>query len=89
LDNVVTNNFIEWAEEIHQQILNREAAMQLLRKDIIVLSKTIVQKKSFIYFDENKYTKMISRYKEQLTYLDNEFKTWSKDISDKFESIID
>jgi len=89
LDKVVTNNFIEWAEEIHQQILNREAAMQLLRKDIIVLSKTIVQKKSFIYFDENKYTKMISRYKEQLTYLDNEFKTWSKVISEKFESIID
>jgi hypothetical protein len=27
LDNVVSNLFIAWAEEIHQQILNREAAL--------------------------------------------------------------
>lgn len=89
LGKVVTNNFIEWAEEIHQQILNREAAMQLLRKDVKALSKTIVQKKSVIYFADNKYLKMITKYKEQINYLKNEFKIWSKDISDKFESIID
>ena len=41
LDNVVPHHFIDWAEEIHQQILNREAALQLLRKDIIALKKTI------------------------------------------------
>ena len=89
LGKVVTNNFIEWAEEIHQQILNREAAMQLLRKDVKALSKTIVQKKSVIYFADNKYLKMITKYKEQINYLKNEFKIWSKDISEKFESIID
>jgi len=53
LDNVVSNLFIAWAEEIHQQILNREAALQLLRKDIIALRKTIALKKSVIYFIEN------------------------------------
>ena len=89
LDNVVSNLFIAWAEEIHQQILNREAAMQLLRKDVKALSKTIVQKKSVIYFADNKYLKMITKYKEQINYLKNEFKIWSKDISEKFESIID
>ena len=35
LDKAVLNNYIDWAEEIHQQILNRETAIQLLRKDII------------------------------------------------------
>ena len=53
LDNVVSTLFINWAEDIHQQILNREAAVQLLRKDIIALKKTIVQKKSVIYFFDN------------------------------------
>ena len=57
LDNVVSNLFIAWAEEIHQQILNREAALQLLRKDIIALRKTIALKKSVIYFAEKSVCK--------------------------------
>jgi hypothetical protein len=88
LDKVVTNNFIEWAEEIHQQILNREAAMQLLRKDIFALKKTIVQKKSVIYFFDNQYVKMITKYKEQVGYLQNEFNIWSKATAEKFDSIV-
>jgi hypothetical protein len=45
LDNVVSTLFINWAEDIHQQILNREAALQLLRKDIIALKKNNSPKK--------------------------------------------
>ena len=52
LDNVVSTPFINWAEDIHQQILNREAAVQLLRKDIIALKKSIVQKKIDYVFKE-------------------------------------
>jgi hypothetical protein len=88
LGKVVTNNFIEWAEEIHQQILNREAALQLLRKDIIALKKTILQKKSVIYFFDNQYVKMITKYKEQIAYLQNEFNIWSKATAEKFDSIV-
>ena len=88
LDNVVSTPFINWAEDIHQQILNREAAVQLLRKDIIALKKTIVQKKSVIYFFDNQYVKMITKYKEQVGYLQNEFIIWSKATAEKFDSIV-
>lgn len=88
LDNVVSNHIIDWAEDIHQQILNREAAVQLLRKDIIALKKTIVQKKSVIYFFDNQYVKMITKYKEQVGYLQNEFNKWSKATAEKFDSIV-
>jgi hypothetical protein len=88
LDNVVSNQFIAWAEEIHQQILNREAALQLLRKDIISLKKTIVQKKSIIYFVDNQYVKLITKYKEQIAYLENEFKLWAKVTAEKFDTIV-
>ena len=88
LDNVVSTLFINWAEDIHQQILNREAAVQLLRKDIIALKKTIVQKKSVIYFFDNQYVKIITKYKEQVGYLQNEFNIWSKATAEKFDSIV-
>jgi predicted oxidoreductase (fatty acid repression mutant protein) len=88
LDNVISNHIINWAEDIHQQILNREAAVQLLRKDIIALKKTIVQKKSVIYFFDNQYVKMITKYKEQMAYLQNEFNIWSKATAEKFDSIV-
>jgi hypothetical protein len=88
LDNVVSTHFINWAEDIHQQILNREAAVQLLRKDIIALKKTIVQKKLVIYFFDNQYVKMITKYKEQMAYLQNEFNIWSKATAEKFDSIV-
>lgn len=88
LDNSLSNQFIEWAEEIHQQILNREVALLLLRKDIKVLRNTITLKKVVIYFVQNQYVKLISKYKEQITYLENEFKYWSKTTSEKFDAII-
>jgi hypothetical protein len=88
LDNEVSIPFINCAEDIHQQILNREAAVQLLRKDIIALKKTIMQKKSIIYFIDNPYVKMITKYKEQVGYLQNEFIIWSKATAEKFDSIV-
>ena len=88
LDNVVSNLFIAWAEEIHQQILNREVALQLLRKDIIALRKTIALKKSVIYFAENQYVKLIAKFNDQIVYLDNEFSIWSKATVEKFALIV-
>jgi hypothetical protein len=68
--------------------LNREAAVQILRKVIIALKKTIIQKKSIIYFIDNPYVKMITKYKEQVGYLQNEFNIWSKATAEKFDSIV-
>lgn len=82
LDNAVPVHFIDWAEELYQQILNREAALHLLRNDIIAL------KKSVTYFFDNQNEKLINKFKEQVAYLDNEFKSWTKKTSEKFDSIV-
>ena len=50
--------------------------------------KTIVQKKSIIYFVDNQYVKLITKYKEQIAYLENEFKLWAKVTAEKFDSIL-
>jgi predicted oxidoreductase (fatty acid repression mutant protein) len=47
-----------------------------------------VQKKSVIYFFDNQYVKMITKYKEQMAYLQNEFNIWSKATAEKFDSIL-
>ncbi|MGI9138325.1 MAG: hypothetical protein ACR2IM_04725 [Sediminibacterium sp.] len=88
LDNTVSSQFIDWAEELHQQILNREAALQLLRKDIIALKKSIMIKKSIIYFIGNQYVKLITKFKEQIAYLENEYNNWSQTTSEKFDTIL-
>jgi len=87
LDKAVLNNYIDWAEEIHQQILNRETAIQLLRKDIIALKKVITLKKSSIIFADTIYHKSLEKFKEQISYLENEFKNWSQMTNAKFETI--
>ncbi len=87
LDKTVLNNFIEWAEELHQQILNRETAILLLRKDMITLKKAITLKKSIIIFADTPYHKSLEKFKEQVTYLENEFNNWAKCTNEKFETI--
>lgn len=87
LDKAVLNNYIDWAEEIHQQILNRETAIQLLRKDIIALKKVITLKKSSIIFADTIYHKSLEKFKIQISYLENEFKNWSQMTNAKFETI--
>jgi hypothetical protein len=86
LGNLVSTHFVVWAEEIHQQMLNREDAIALLRKDIIMFKKTIVLKKSVIYFTGNQFVKMITKYKEQLVYLVIEFNRWSKVTNERFDT---
>ena len=39
LENLVLNDFIIWAEDLQLQILNREAAVRLLKNDILILKK--------------------------------------------------
>ena len=36
LENLVLNDFIIWAEDLQLQILNREAALRLLKNDILL-----------------------------------------------------
>jgi hypothetical protein len=87
LDKSLLNNYIEWAEEIHQQILNRETAIQLLRKDMSSLKKAITLKKSIIIFADTPYHKSLEKFKEQVSYLENEFNHWAQFTNEKFQTI--
>ena len=87
LDKAVLNNYIDWAEELHQQIFNRETAIQLLRKDLITLKKAITLKKSSIIFTDTTYHKSLEKFKEQITYLENEYYHWAQMTNTKFETI--
>ena len=46
LENFVMNDFIIWAEDLQLQILNREAALRLLKNDILILKKGVKASKS-------------------------------------------
>jgi hypothetical protein len=69
IDAMVESKIIFWAEEIQQQILNREVALQLIKKDFLVYkaSKTL---------DEQK----LKKDKQQLGYLEQEFIQWKHAI---------
>jgi hypothetical protein len=73
-DNIDDTFHIQWAEEMQQQILNRESALQLINKDISALkvSKTIDQA-------------LLKKDKQQVNYLENEFIQWKHTIDQKID----
>lgn len=76
LDIIDEASWIEWAEDMQQQILNREAALYLLKKDIQKLkSKKLVD------------TIEVKKQKLQLNYLENEFLTWKQEVDLKLDSV--
>jgi hypothetical protein len=68
--------WIEWAEEMQQQILNREAALHLLKKDIQKLKG-----RKLVDIVE------VKKQKQQLNYLENEFLTWKQVIDQKLDTV--
>lgn len=69
-------SWIEWAEEMQQQILNREAALHLLKMDIQKLKG-----RKLVDIVE------VKKQKQQLNYLENEFLTWKQVIDQKLDTV--
>ena len=86
LENLVLNDFIIWAEELQLQILNREAAVRLLKLDVLQLKKGVKASKSANNIVEAKLVTEYKKYKLQVVYLENEFITWKSDVNEKFEA---
>ncbi len=76
LDIFEEASWIEWAEEMQQQILNREAALHLLKMDIQKLKG-----KKLVDIVE------VKKQKQQLNYLENEFLTWKQVIDQKLDTV--
>lgn len=86
LENLVLNDFIIWAEDLQLQILNREAALRLLKNDILLLKKGLKASKSSNNMVEPKFETAYKKYKLQIVYLENEFIAWKSDVNEKFEA---
>ena len=86
LENLVLNDFIIWAEDLQLQILNREAALRLLKNDILLLKKGVKASKSSNNMVEPKFETAYKKYKLQIVYLENEFIAWKSIVNEKFEA---
>jgi hypothetical protein len=86
LGNMVLNDFIIWAEDLQLQILNREAAVRLLKNDILLLKKGVKASKSSNNMVEPKFETAYKKYKLQIVYLENDFITWKSIVNEKFEA---
>lgn len=85
LESTVMLDFLVWAEELLQQILNRETAIVLLRKDIIVFKKSVTTKKTIAIYVDLTQNKLFKKFKEQVLYLENEFSDWKLEADEKLE----
>ncbi len=83
-DNVLEST-IAWVEELDHHISNRESAIQLLKNDILSLSRLLKIKVPNSSDIDNKIIATLKKYKQQIVYLENEFMTWKHDVNQKIE----
>ena len=88
LENVVVNDLLAWAEVLHQEILNRETAIQLLRGDIIAIRNQVKIKKSINNIVDSDVVIAFKKNKQQVGYIESEFYKWKNLANDKFETAL-
>lgn len=88
LENVVLNEVLAWAEALHQEILNRETAIQLLKNDIMKLSNLVKSKRSVNNIVDPSIEESYKKSKKQVGYIEAEFLNWKNTTNDKFETAI-
>ena len=88
LENMVMHDFIEWAEELQLQIINRETALKLLKGDIGILRNKAKATKSINNIVEASLVLDYKNYKHQVVYLENEFMIWKNEVNEKFEAAL-
>lgn len=84
IQRIQQGNDVVWAEEMHQQILNRELAIQLVQKDVIALDRKL-KITSTITYDESGTLCLFKKYKQQVTYLEQEFSNWKRVVDQHLE----
>jgi predicted RNase H-like nuclease (RuvC/YqgF family) len=85
LTDKVVESTIEWVEELNQHISNRESAIQLLKNDILSLSRLLKIKVPNSTDIDVKIITTLKKYKQQIVYLENEFMKWKHDVNQKIE----
>jgi len=85
LTNNVMESTVEWVEELNQHISNRESAIQLLKNDILSLSRLLKIKLPNSSDIDSKIIATLKKYKQQIVYLENEFMSWKHEVNQKIE----
>ena len=75
VDMLVEAKMIVWAEDMQQQILNREAALQMIKQDILLLKASGVVE-----------SLLLKKDKQQVNYLENEFIHWKHAVDQKLDA---
>ena len=88
LENMVMHDFIEWAEALQLQIINRETALKLLKGDIVLLRNKTKATKSVNNIVDAGIVLDYKKYKHQVVYLENEFMNWKNEVNEKFEAAL-
>jgi hypothetical protein len=88
LDKVVLTDSIVWAEILHQEILNRESAVQMLKNDISKLFLELKTKQFANNLIDAFVLAEFKKYKQQVGYIEIQFLAWKQSANDKFESAI-
>jgi hypothetical protein len=88
LENIVINEVLLWAEVLHQEILNRETALQLLKNDILIFRNQLKAIKSVNNIIDRNSVTLFKNYKQQVGYIEGEFFTWKQVTNEQFESAL-
>ncbi len=88
LENMVMSDVIAWAENLHQEILNRETAIQLLKGDVVALRNQVKLIRSVNNIVDPSAVSAYKKYKQQVSYIEAEFFTWKNIANEKFESAL-
>jgi hypothetical protein len=88
LENMVMSDILAWAEELHQEILNRETAIQLLKGDVVTLRNQVKVKRSVNNIVDPNTVAEYKKYKQQVGYIETEFFSWKSTANEKFDSAI-
>jgi len=84
LDSTHDITILNWVEDIQQQIINRELAIQLLKKDIQQLDRMFNLNRVVGSIDEDQISQF-KNDKEQVQYLENDFFVWKNNVNHQLE----
>jgi len=85
LENMVMHDFIDWAEDLQLQIINREMAIKLLKSDILLLRNKVKAIKSVNNIVDISMVLDFKKFKQQVVYLEIQFMTWKNDVNERFD----
>ena len=84
LDSTQDITMLNWVEDIQQQIINRELAIQLLKKDVQQLDRIFNLNRVSVSIEEDQMSQF-KNDKEQVQYLEKEFFVWKNNVNHQLE----